>query len=299
MTGVDRPPVPPGMGKPATHSRNVRRRRKLQHERNTITIDSDDPTVGVNAIPLGNHDRVQVPEVTPQTIVGDHGEYADLTMASLSNKNKKKGFKNAMGKQVPPKIIFSEQVDSNPNVNGRVQAPALRLIPPSEKQEKGLLPPNIFVTSVNVEEGMRPSKKSKSVIPDTKRSETPSVGHVAGEFDRVAIQARWDSLGLVTSMTGLPAGTIVGWKVCPTLSLEQGRNGRNELTYQALGINPVTITPEVILHVGTVVGCDENQVTVKFEDWTGVRLGPEEDVEEVEESHEWGEVVGQWRIVSA
>ena len=42
---------------------------------------------------------------------------------------------------------------------------------------------------------------------------------------------------------------------------------------------------------------DENQVTVRFPDWTGVRLGATEDVEEVEESYEWGAVVGQWRIV--
>jgi hypothetical protein len=172
--------------------------------------------MGVNAIPLGKHSRTEVSEATPQTFVGGHGEFADLTMASLSNKNKRRGFKNAMGKEVPLKIIFSEQVD--PNMNGRVQAPPPRLVPPSEKQEKGLLPPNVFVTSVNVEEGLRPSKKSKSVIPDTKRSETPSVGHTAGEFDRTAIQAKWDSLGLVTSVAGLPAGTTVGWKVCQTPS---------------------------------------------------------------------------------
>jgi len=54
-----------------------------------------------------------------------------------------------------------------------------------------------------------------------------------------------------------------------------------------------------MLHVGTVVGWDENQVTVRFSDWTGARVGTGEDVEEIEESHEWGEIVGQWRIVSA
>lgn len=72
----------------------------------------------------------------------------------------------------------------------------------------------------------------------------------------------------------------------------------NSLTHQALGINPVTITPEVMLYAGNVVGCDENQVTVKFSDWTGAQVGTEEEVEEIEESHEWGEIVGQWRIVS-
>lgn len=210
--------MPPGLGKPATHSRNVRRRRKLQHERNATIQDPDDPTVGVNAIPLGNHNRAEVLEVTPQTTVGSHGEFADLTMASLSNKNKRKGFKNAMGKEVPSKIVFSEQVDSNASTNG-VQTSAPRLVPPSEKQEEGLLPPNVFVTSVDVEEGLRPSKKSKSDISNnTKRLGTPPVGRTTGGIDRAGIEAEWDSLELVSGVTGLPTGTVVGWKVSPTLS---------------------------------------------------------------------------------
>lgn len=51
--------------------------------------------------------------------------------------------------------------------------------------------------------------------------------------------------------------------------------------------------------MGTVVSCDENEVTVRLSDWIGARLGAGEDVEETEERHEWGEIVGQWRIVSA
>lgn len=137
-------------------------------------------------------------------------------MASLSNKNKRKGFKGAMGKEVPSKIVFSGQVDLNASADVGVQPPVPRIVPPSEKQEKGLLPPNIFVTSVDVEEGFRQGKKSKSVIPKTKRSETPPVSHPAGEVDRVAIEAKWDSLELVSSVTELPTGTIVGWKVSTT-----------------------------------------------------------------------------------
>lgn len=170
---------------------------------------SDDPTAGVNAIPLGDH---KVTEAAPQLIVDGHGKFADVTMASLSNKNKRRGFKNAMGKEVPPRIIFSERVDPHTDTNGRVQAPAPRLVPPSEKQEKGLLPPNVFVTSVDVEKGSWPSKKSKPVVPDNKRSmsEIPAVGATGG-FDQMTIQAKWDSLGLVSGV--LATGTVVGWKV--------------------------------------------------------------------------------------
>ena len=146
---------------------------------------------------------------------GTNGDFSDLTMASLSNKNKKRGFKNGIGKEVPPKIIFSGQVHPDTNVNGRVQVSTPRLIPPSEKQEKGLLPPNLVVTSVNVEEGLWQGKKSKFVTPNPKRSETSPVGRSAGEPDHAAIQAKWDSLGLVSSVTGLSTGTTVGWKVRP------------------------------------------------------------------------------------
>ena len=204
--------MPPGLGKPTTHSRNIRRRRKVQYARSVATLDPGDPIVGVNAIPLGDHNRTEATEIIPQTAVGSHGEFADLTMASLSNKNKRKGFKNAMGKEVRSKIVFSEQVDSN--ANGGVRASAPRLVPPSEKQEKGLLPQNVFVTSVDVEEGLGPSKKSRSDISNTtKRFESPPVGRTAGEIDRAVIEAKWDSLELVSSVTGLSTGTIAGWKV--------------------------------------------------------------------------------------
>jgi hypothetical protein len=53
-----------------------------------------------------------------------------------------------------------------------------------------------------------------------------------------------------------------------------------------------------MLQVGTVVSCNESQVMVRYSDWTGVRLGSEEDAEEIEESYGWGDIVGQWRTVS-
>jgi len=91
-------------------------------------------------------------------------------MGSLRNKNKKKGFKQAMTGPIHRKIIFSEGVEqeqpneSNPvsddytprNLGGQQSSEANRifhrLIPPSELQDLGQLPPNVFVTSVDVEE---------------------------------------------------------------------------------------------------------------------------------------------------
>lgn len=204
-------------------------------------------------------------------------------MTSLSNKNKRRGFKNTMGKEVPSKIVFSEQVDPNTDLNDQSQAliEIPRLIPPSEKQGKGLLPPNVFVTSVDVEGGLQTRKgsdRSGSAVQKTDQSKMPPVSHSTEAIDRAAIEAKWDSLGFVSDVTDLPTGTIVGWK--------------------ALGINPATITPEEMLHVGTVVNCNEDQVTIKSLDWTGSFFGNEEDVGEIEESHAWGNIVGRWRIIS-
>ena len=50
--------------------------------------------------------------------------------------------------------------------------------------------------------------------------------------------------------------------------------------------------------MGTVVSSDENQVAVKFSDWTGFSAGTGEEAEEIEERHEWKDIVGQWRMVS-
>jgi len=67
----------------------------------------------------------------------------------------------------------------------------------------------------------------------------------------------------------------------------------------AATLESASVARQVMLRVGTVVGCDENEVAVKSSDWTCGRMGTEEDVEESEERHGWGEVVGQWRVISA
>ena len=87
-------------------------------------------------------------------------------MGSLRNKNKKKGFKKAMTGPVPRKIVFSggvEQGEANPLLDEyppqnlrdhripEANKPLHRLIPPSELQDLGQLPSNVFVTSVDVE----------------------------------------------------------------------------------------------------------------------------------------------------
>ncbi len=197
-------------------------------------------------------------------------------MASLSNKNKRRGFKNALTRGIPPKIIFADAEpaptgsNSGPGSAGAMQVdvdvdalvveaslqvreapqrkPPPRLVPPSEKQELGLLPPNMFVTSVDVEEGMWSSKrknKKKRKIPveetwDQEADETfqqglpyddesalaaypaaqtgaaNGVAPEAANGEVVAhavVAAKWDSLRKITDKSQLAKGTTVAWKV--------------------------------------------------------------------------------------
>ena len=89
-----------------------------------------------------------------------------VMIGSLRHKNKKKEFKQSMANPSPQKIVFAP----NTTASGSQHPPSLlaqdismdvpsipsgtiqpRLIPPSELQELGQLPSNMFVTSVDVE----------------------------------------------------------------------------------------------------------------------------------------------------
>lgn len=194
--------VPPGHGKPATQNRNARRRLKKQYDRLAASgqLEGID---GTNAIPLGQRRTAASAsasveadaassELHEETFTSTPGPVAGpsrstnnaqptFMMASLSNKNKRKGFKQAMASTLPKKIVFAtssggdhaHDADVNtqdadalpftsvPSSELDKTAPSLfpRLIPPSEKQEKGLIPANMIVTSVDVEEGMWPVRK--------------------------------------------------------------------------------------------------------------------------------------------
>ena len=100
-----------------------------------------------------------------------------VMMGSLRNKNKKKGFKQSMAAPIPSKITFTsntmasgsqeQQRSSSTLMDGlstSSEAIQPRLIPPSEIQELGQLPSNVFVTSVDVESEMwneHPSSQKK------------------------------------------------------------------------------------------------------------------------------------------
>ncbi|KAI0662818.1 hypothetical protein C8Q70DRAFT_473304 [Cubamyces menziesii] len=361
------PPVPPGYGKPATHSRNLRRRRKKMYERLSLTAE---PT-SVNDIPLGPRARTLEPTAAAASTSAEpetqparasekgkepareiSSEAPSFMMASLQNKNKKRGFKSAMTQGVPPKIVFPDTAAASAGASTSAQhqqsmdvdpdaqlveaalnpSPPIatsattraqpRLIPPSEKQERGQIPANIFVTSVDVEEGMwnakgkKKNKKKKKVqveetwdyaeevveevntfaggLPYDDVPETPIAPATSAtsqtdpaktnSTERAVVAAQWDTLRKITDKAQLQPGATVGWK--------------------ALGINFATFTPEILLHIGRVISCGEQLVVEHIAEPSTAKasfggvIDPEEG-EPAEETFEWSEVLqGDWRLVS-
>lgn len=325
--------VPPGQGKPSTQNRNARRRRKKMYERLATSAEP----ASANDVPLGER-RAPVQE-RPASATPAQQQQAPapaaptFMMASLSNKNKRKGFKQAMAGMLPEKIVFSTGVagaeeaeeaplpfTNTPAVEMTATAPNMfpRLVPPSEKAEKGQIPANMFVTSIDVEEGMHKGKKNnkkkkaekqeKRVAEANVADETAEVenivldygypeGHISTQRDVPApaashpegdwrhVEKNWANLSKLTAETQLQPGTLVGWK--------------------ALGINPMTFTPEFMLNVGRVVRVGENLTVQPVHKPGAVEVsfgGYAEDEAEValleEESYEWNEVYsGDWKVV--
>ncbi|KAL0949850.1 hypothetical protein HGRIS_009883 [Hohenbuehelia grisea] len=231
-----------------------------------------------------------------------HNANGVINMVSLRNKNKKKGFKNSMSRPIPDKVVFMPD-GSTPNVldlptasssssgeRSEVTSSLLsehqqftetnsarqlgRLIPPSEKQEKGQLPSNMFVTSVDVEEdlwstgaksGMQRTKPSDTVVhtpdeplildygaaslPPSRTGVTPDATqpnddarNTLQSFDWNTAESRWAKSPAISAIDQLRAGMLVGWK--------------------ALAINPKTCTPEFLLSVARIATTSPS-ITIK------------------------------------
>ncbi|KAA1465884.1 hypothetical protein DENSPDRAFT_830570 [Dentipellis sp. KUC8613] len=267
--------IPPGFGKPQTHSRNLRRRKKRQYEREAPPDVLSSKVSAVNATPLGEAGASQA--VVPHSGAGtDEAAQPAIAMMALSNKNKRKGFKRAMAGQIPQRIVFDKDGQSTQLAFATSSAPSPtkqpRLVPPSEKQENGLLPPNVFVTSVDVEAGLWPSKRGKGkrkvdadfydddsaqphetrVFTSTQRGQDADIElpydevdpHTKEVPDWDGIDTRWESFTKVTETASLVPGTLVGWK--------------------ELGIHPVTLTPEKVLSLARVTSVDDKEVKARL-----------------------------------
>ncbi|TFK66641.1 hypothetical protein BDN72DRAFT_899638 [Pluteus cervinus] len=222
----------------------------------------------------------------------------EVMMASLGNKNKKRGYKKQLNVDVPAKIVFSSEgvpmtVRPTPS-DGMVDSPmagptsgagavatttasapiaSARLIPPSERQERGQLPMNMFVTSVDVEEGLGERKRKKRRKGDeydygyayggrrALRSRTKKLALLEGQYDDAVEEVTldygvgedgvdggaskvcgfewqeaekgWEMYRVVEKVDELCVGGLFGWK--------------------GLGMNPETFLPEQLLIVARVL----------------------------------------------
>ncbi|KAK0232632.1 hypothetical protein IW262DRAFT_7829 [Armillaria fumosa] len=205
--------VPPGWGSQQTRSRNQRRRLKKKYE--AEAAGSNPPTAprpkdlsSTNGVPLG-HKAPTESELS-------------LSMFSLGNKNKKKGFKQKLALPATPKIVF--------------QAQTLRLVPPSERED---LPTNMFVTSVDVEEGRWGKKAKKEAIEEValdygEEDIVEDEDAINDEAKKMweTVEAVFDAYPVITQPEQSHVGNLVAWK--------------------ALALNPITFSPEVSLHLARV-----------------------------------------------
>lgn len=141
-----------------------------------------------------------------------------------------------MANPLPPKITFNsveEDPDPDPDTllppaatvsTSRADPSPLfpRLVPPSEKQANHTLPPHIFVTTVDVEEGLSSNRKNQQSHEIYTNEESwldqEIVGVDKGTKNHLGLdfgpaEKRWESFVHVTALSQLEPGGIVGWKV--------------------------------------------------------------------------------------
>ncbi|KAF9500223.1 hypothetical protein BDN71DRAFT_1440823 [Pleurotus eryngii] len=271
--------VPPGQGLPRTQNRNKRRRVKRQAERqstsapppppgassvNTLPIPTKMPVADVvyalnNAFSTNDQSGTLQPgdlaAISSDQAPGHQteNEQIAITMSSLKNKNKKKGFKNASNRPIPQKIVFSDVANSKDDVEMAIvdnilhteKRPLPRVIPPSEKQARGELPPNMFVTSVDVEAGEwtrddkpGPHLEELQELPYGDPDSPATQRQPRGRFDWAAAEIKLGQGKSITSREDLCIGMHIG--------------------KTDLGINPVTFTPEFLLTVARITATTPN-----------------------------------------
>ncbi|TFK35044.1 hypothetical protein BDQ12DRAFT_326920 [Crucibulum laeve] len=266
----------------------------------------------------------------PEWNNSDNSSGGLVLMSSLGNKNKRRGFKQSLSAPVPQKIVFSDKPvplkESAHEAAAEITRVAYpRLVPPSELQDRGELPSNVFVTSVDVEEGMwdkKGKKKSKrkeaeryqagdwageenlndeSYAADEGEVEMLSYGapdqepgsaviQQPGKFNWSRAEKSWEQGTLVQNPLELPVDGLVGW--------------------MELGLNPLTMSPEIMLSIARVMqvgDSSDNLVTIRKLIRPGASstlfsFNSEEAEENAEEDESssflWQDVEGQnWRIL--
>lgn len=289
-------------------------------------------------------------------------ERQEVMMASLGNKNKKKGYKQFLMAPVPKKIVYTEDGQpvvsslasvsalvsppitqpsmSHPTIlvtalsaSSEAQKPRPRLIPPSEIQERGELPPNMFVTSVDVEAGLGSSNRKKKKRKSRGNEADFSYDHTEPYIDESGYQAEEDitlaygdeTKEEVASDNTHPApetrsaNSIFDWSQAEKLFENATKISQvNDLRigqivgWRNLELNPQTFRPEILLIAAKVIDYSDGvsaktqRLVRPIDPDSGCSgfLAPvdhDEDPGEVEgevEEHQWGDIlISDWRVL--
>ncbi|KAG2130455.1 uncharacterized protein EDB93DRAFT_1180108 [Suillus bovinus] len=302
--------VPPGYGKPSTRNRNLRRRRKRVAAHNQPPNKPLAPTSGANAVlPLPVQQNF-LTRTTSEAYVADAEPESEpnVMMMSLRNKNKKKNFRQLMDKPLPPKIVFAELenapiqtelpdklVTTGTSNLEKVAVPPIklaRLIPPSERDS---LPSNIFVTSVDVEEGKWSKKKRRSKEePTTASYDNESyTADFSLDYGSAEVPANPDEV--------LYLRADQQWDLLPKITSTSQVTLNNIIAYKALAISTMTWTPEMLITVARVISISSTHVTTsRLQRPVQVSFSGLIDVTETaeDETHTWVDVLSQdWRAM--
>lgn len=305
--------VPPGYGKPSTRNRNLRRRRKRVAEHNQPPDEPLAPTSGANAVLPLPIQQNSLTRTSSEAYVADAEPESEpnVMMVSLRNKNKKKNFRQLMVKPLPPKIVFAD-LENAPNQTelqdkilptGTSDAEKVavhsvkhaRLIPPSERDG---LPSNIFVTSVDVEEGKWPKKRrSKGELVTASYDDESCTANFSLDYGSAEVP-----MTLTNPNEALYLRAEQQWDLLPKITSGSQAKVDIIVAYKALAINPVTWTPEMLMKVARVKSLSSTHITtsplqrpvqVSFSGLVDVAEGDEED-----ETNTWADVLSQdWRVV--
>lgn len=270
------------------------------------------PTSGANAVLPLPIQRSSLARTSSEAYVADAEPESEpnVMMASLRNKNKKKNFRQLMDKPLPPKIVFAElenapaqaeppdqHTPTRTSTSEKVSVPPVkhaRLIPPSERKD---LPLNIFITSVDVEEGTRPKKKRRA-----KEEPVPTSYDDGSRTANITLDYGSAEVPMANPAEALHLRAEQQWDLLPKISNVSQVKADNIVAYKALAINPVTWTPEMLMTVARVICISSTHIiTSPLQRPAQVSFGGLTEVTEVDEedeTHTWADVLSQdWRVV--
>ncbi|KAG8996502.1 hypothetical protein FRB90_012706 [Tulasnella sp. 427] len=288
VTPLPRHSVPPGQGKPSTQDRNRRRRIARKHRLSGSPQKAANPPEASKVDQTAATTSFEFTALSPAPVIQAvpvqmHQE--PLMMMSLKNSNKRKGYKERLnGSSGPTKLVFSSNDTlSHPHIvpaentsRPSAKSKVLHVTPPSELPA---LPSNIFVTSVDVEADIWGSKKNgnknakKNLNNDTASSwvvshSTKSTTEPYYQDDVVLDYGEPEGVDLQRHPSSLNPPQI-DWNLIesafdqfPALSPDILLPGA-VVAWQGLGIDPSTLTPTILLHVGEIVSVSQGVVEVK------------------------------------